>query len=104
MYSKLQDKKAMRKWKGHCSARRMSAQVPRDLNLDGFRAPIEELLSPDIIAEVSEDLKQDWFVTRRDEYRLLLARIWSLVAHCIPSVKCSSSLAFQKEGPMWRFF
>jgi hypothetical protein len=35
------------------------------------------LLSPEVIAEVSEDLKRDWYITQNDEYRLELERIWS---------------------------
>jgi hypothetical protein len=54
-----------------------SGHVPQDLNIDGSRAPIEELLSPDVVAELIEDLKQDWFITKRDQYRLQLAQIWS---------------------------
>jgi hypothetical protein len=54
-----------------------SGHVPQDPNIDGSRAPIEELLSPDVVEELREDLKQDWFITKRDQYRLQLARIWS---------------------------
>ncbi len=35
------------------------------------------LLSPEVVAEVSEDLRRDWFITENDEYRLELEHIWS---------------------------
>ncbi|KAH8801512.1 hypothetical protein F5884DRAFT_862206 [Xylogone sp. PMI_703] len=35
------------------------------------------LLSPEVVAEVMEDLKQDWFIDKIDEYRAKLAYIWS---------------------------
>jgi hypothetical protein len=54
-----------------------SARTLQDPNLDACRAPIEEILSPGVVAEVREDLKQDWFIMERDQYRLQLARIWS---------------------------
>jgi hypothetical protein len=80
---------------------RTSAQVPQDPNLDGSRAPIEELLSPDVIAEVIEDLKQHWFISRRDEYRLQLARIWSPGQPLHPERQMLYlDSIFQKGGPM----
>lgn len=54
-----------------------STQVPQDPNLDGSRAPIEKILSPDVIAEVKEDLKREWFIMERDQYRVRLACFWS---------------------------
>jgi len=38
---------------------------------------ISLLLSSEIIAEVREDLKRDWFIPKLDEYRLELGHIWS---------------------------
>jgi hypothetical protein len=54
-----------------------SGHVPQDPSIDVSRAPIEELLSPDVFAELREDLKQDWLSMTRDQYRLQLVRIWS---------------------------
>ncbi len=52
-------------------------QFSQDPNLEGSRAPIEELLSPEVIAEVREELKRYWFIIERDQYRLQLKHIWS---------------------------
>jgi hypothetical protein len=38
---------------------------------------VSSLLSPEVIAEVRDDLKRDWFITQNDEYRLELELIWS---------------------------
>jgi hypothetical protein len=38
---------------------------------------VSPLLSPEVVAELREDLRRDWFITENDEYRLELEHIWS---------------------------
>lgn len=38
---------------------------------------VSPLLSPEVVAELREDLRRDWFITENDEYRLELEQIWS---------------------------
>ena len=38
---------------------------------------VSPLLSPEVVAELREDLRRDWFITANDEYRLELELIWS---------------------------
>ena len=38
---------------------------------------VSPLLSPEVVAEVREDFRRDWFITENDEYRLELEHIWS---------------------------
>jgi hypothetical protein len=38
---------------------------------------VQPLLSPEVVAELREDLRRDWFITENDEYRLELEHIWS---------------------------
>ncbi|KAH8665147.1 hypothetical protein BGZ60DRAFT_540508 [Tricladium varicosporioides] len=38
---------------------------------------VSPLFSPEVVAELREDLRKDWFITANDEYRLELENIWS---------------------------
>jgi hypothetical protein len=38
---------------------------------------VSPLLSPEVVAELREDLRREWFITESDEYRLELEQIWS---------------------------
>ena len=38
---------------------------------------VSPLLSPEVVAELRDDLRRDWFITENDEYRLELEHIWS---------------------------
>jgi hypothetical protein len=46
-------------------------------NLDAPRRAFEEKLAPDVIAEVREALKRDWFIMERNEHRRQLENNWS---------------------------
>jgi hypothetical protein len=46
-------------------------------NLNASRRTFEENLAPDVIAEVREALKRDWFIIERDEHRRQLEQNWS---------------------------
>jgi hypothetical protein len=48
-----------------------------DPNLDASRQTFEETLAPDVIAELREALKWNWFIIARDEHRQQLQHNWS---------------------------
>ena len=54
-----------------------SAGAPQDPNINASRAPIEEILSPDVIAEMREDLKKDWYIMEREI--LIAARTYLVI-------------------------
>jgi len=66
-------------------ARLSRAVLPPPLDLS--EAPIEELLESDVIAEVTEDLKNAWFATDYDEYRQQLATVWSPLQFQMPTLE-----------------
>lgn len=47
------------------------------LNLHASRRTFEKTFAPDIIAEVREAFKRDWFIMERDEHRRQLEHNWS---------------------------
>jgi hypothetical protein len=46
-------------------------------NLDASRQTFEETLAPDVIAELREALKWNWFMIARNEHRQQLQHNWS---------------------------
>lgn len=58
-------------------SRARAPRPPWPLVVEESPGPIEEVLPQEILTEVRDTLRRDWFMIQRDEYRIQLGQIWS---------------------------